>query len=154
VPPKPAIDEQDENRIAFLSATPRSHSTEPSTLEDGTPIRLRLTMTVSSSNAAIGDSVDFQVLHDVNLDNMVAIPRGARATGTIGNVEHRRLMGRGAKLDVKVDEIKLTNGQEIPLRAAKEASAGRSIYQTAVDMTISAHLKWTQYRCSLFMVKM
>src|SRR5258708_37784923 len=51
-------------------------------LEDGTPIKLRLTRTLSSADAKTNDKIDFEVLEDVKVKDIVVVPRGGIAWGT------------------------------------------------------------------------
>src|ERR1019366_9475219 len=51
------------------------------TLQDGTPVRLRLNRTVSSANVHVGETVDFEVTEPVINQNYVIIPKGAVALG-------------------------------------------------------------------------
>ena len=44
-------------------------------LEDATPIRLRFNRTVSSADAHVGDTVDFEVLQDLSVNGTLVIPR-------------------------------------------------------------------------------
>jgi len=44
-------------------------------LEDGTPVRLRLNRTISSADAHLGDTVDFEVLEDISVNGTLVIPR-------------------------------------------------------------------------------
>lgn len=53
-------------------------------LEDGTPIKLRLTRNLSSADATTGDLVDFEVLEDVKVKDVIVVPRGGLALATIG----------------------------------------------------------------------
>ena len=55
----------------------------PFVLQDGTPIKLRLSQTVSSADAHVNDRVEFEVLEDVMVDNVVVIQKGASALGTV-----------------------------------------------------------------------
>ena len=64
-------------------------------LEDGTPVKLRLSRNLSSATDKKGDQVDFEVLEDVSVDNVLVIPRGAVALATITEAEHKKSMGRG-----------------------------------------------------------
>src|SRR6266403_4035034 len=43
-------------------------------LEDGTPIKLRLTRNLSSADATTGDRVDFEVLEDVKVKDVIVVP--------------------------------------------------------------------------------
>jgi PEGA domain len=52
-------------------------------LEDGTPIKLRLSQTVLSADAHVNDRVEFEVLEDVLVDGVVVIPKGGTALGTV-----------------------------------------------------------------------
>ena len=52
------------------------------------------------------------------------IPKGAQALATITNAEPKRRMGRGGKLDVNVDSVRLTDGEKVQLRAEKDTKGG------------------------------
>lgn len=93
-------------------------------LEDGTPIRLRLTRNLSSGTDRKGDQVDFEVLEDVSVQNIVVIPRGGIAWATIAEAEPKKRMGRGGKLNVNIDSVRLRDGEKVPLRAIKEDKGG------------------------------
>jgi hypothetical protein len=93
-------------------------------LEDGTPIKLRLTRNLSSADATTGDRVDFEVLEDVKVKDVIVVPRGGLALATITEAEHKRRMARGGKLDVNIDDVRLIDGEKAPLRAVKEAKGG------------------------------
>src|SRR6266436_5807943 len=93
-------------------------------LEDGTPIKLRLTRNLSSADATTGDRVDFEVLEDVKVKDVIVVPRGGLALATITEAEHKRRMARGGKLNVNIDDVRLADGEKAPLRAVKEARGG------------------------------
>jgi PEGA domain len=93
-------------------------------LEDGTPIKLRLTRNLSSADAMTGDRVDFEVLEDIKVKDVIVVPRGGLALATITEAEHKRRMARGGKLDVNIDDVRLIDGEKAPLRAVKEAKGG------------------------------
>jgi hypothetical protein len=93
-------------------------------LEDGTPIKLRLTRNLSSADATTGDRVDFEVLEDIKVKDVIVVPRGGLALATITEAQHKRRMARGGKLDVNIDDVRLIDGEKAPLRAVKEAKGG------------------------------
>ena len=93
-------------------------------LENGAPIKLRLTRNLSSADATTGDRVDFEVLEDVKVKDVIVVPRGGLALATITEAQHKRRMARGGKLDVNIDEVRLADGEKAPLRAVKEAKGG------------------------------
>src|SRR5437879_5800510 len=59
-------------------------------LEDGTPIKLRLTRNLSSADATTGDRVDFEVLEDIKVKDVIVVPRGGLALATITEAQHKR----------------------------------------------------------------
>src|SRR6266478_3611534 len=83
-------------------------------LEDGTPIKLRLTRNLSSADATTGDRVDFEVLEDVKVKDVIVVPRGGLALATVTEAQHKRRMARGGKLDVNVDDVRLLDGEKAP----------------------------------------
>src|SRR5712692_9386065 len=93
-------------------------------LEDGTPIKLRLTRNLSSADATTGDRVDFEVLEDIKVKDVIVIPRGGLALATITEAQHKRRMARGGKLNVNIDDVRLADGEKAPLRAVKETQGG------------------------------
>jgi len=93
-------------------------------LEDGTPVKLRLTRNLSSATDKTNDTVDFEVVEDVNVSGVLVIPRGSTAWATITDAHPKRRMGRGGKLDVNIDKVRLKDGEKVALRAVKENQGG------------------------------
>jgi hypothetical protein len=93
-------------------------------VKDGTPIKLKLKRGVYSQYAKIDDEVDYLVDEELLVDNKIIVPEGALAKGKVLSAEHKRRMGRGGKIDISADAIKLFNSQSIPLRALQQARGG------------------------------
>lgn len=93
-------------------------------LQDGTPVKLRIARTISSADAKVGETVDFEVLEDIKLGEMVIIPRAGIAWATVTEAEPKRRMGRGGKLNVNIDSVRLVTGEKVALRAVKEGKGG------------------------------
>ena len=93
-------------------------------LEDATPIRLRFNRTVSSSDAHVGDTVDFEVLQDLSVNNTLVIPKGNLAFGTVTEAQPKRRMARGGKLEINIDYVKLLDSNKAALRAVRGGSGG------------------------------
>ena len=51
------------------------------TLEDGTPVKLRISQTVSSADAHLNDRVEFEVLEEIRISDALIIPKGGIAWG-------------------------------------------------------------------------
>jgi hypothetical protein len=93
-------------------------------LEDETPIRLRLNRTVSSAEAHVGDTVDFEVLDDITVNGTLVIPKAGLAFATVTEAQAKRRMARGGKLDMNIDYVKLVSGDRAALRAVRGGNGG------------------------------
>jgi hypothetical protein len=93
-------------------------------LEDGTPVKLRLTRNLSSADAHVGDTVDFEVLEEVKVGDLLVIPKGGVAWGTVTEAQAKRRMARGGKLGVNIDSVRLVDAEKVALRAVKEGKGG------------------------------
>jgi hypothetical protein len=93
-------------------------------LEDETPVRLRLNRTISSADAHVGDTVDFETLDDVTVNGTLVIPKGGLAFATVTEAQAKRRMARGGKLDINIDYVKLVSGDKAALRAVKGVKGG------------------------------
>ena len=96
----------------------------PNTLLDGTPVKLRLSQTMSSADAKTGEDVPFEVTEEVLVDGVVVLPKGAAALGNVTEAEPKRRMGRGGKLDIAMSYARLADQEKVALRASKEAKGG------------------------------
>jgi hypothetical protein len=114
------------------NATPSASATTPNPpaaqppliLLDATPIRLRLSRNLSSEDATVGETVDFEMLDDLVVDGLLVVPRGGAAIATVTEAQAKRRMARGGKLDVNIDYVRLANTDKVALRAVKEAKGG------------------------------
>jgi hypothetical protein len=93
-------------------------------LLDGTPVKMRLGRTISSSDAKVGDHVDFEVLDEVKVQEVVVIAKGATASGTVTAAEPKRRMGRGGKLDINMDSVRLVDNEKAALSATEGGNGG------------------------------
>jgi hypothetical protein len=118
--------QQAESKQAEQTAVP-AQTPRPSIgfgLEDGTPIRMRISRTISSADAQVDEKVDFEVLDDVKVGETIVVPRGGIAWGTITEAQPKRRMGRAGKLNVNIDAVRLNDGERAALRAVKEVKGG------------------------------
>ena len=113
------------NSLVFAQAPSQPSSPQIAFgLLDATPIKLRLSRTMSSKDAKTGETVDFEVLEDVKIGDVIVAPRGGIALATVTNAQPSRRMGKGGKLDINIDYLRLVNGEKVALRAIKEGKGG------------------------------
>lgn len=89
-------------------------------LQDGTPVKLRVSRNLSSADAKTGETIDFEVLEDVKFGEVVIVPRGGTAIGTVTRAKPKGRMAKGGKLDINIDYVNAVSGEKIALRALKE----------------------------------
>src|SRR5260370_25939594 len=93
-------------------------------LEEATPVKLRFNRTVSSADAHVGDTVDFEVLQDISVNGTLVISKGGFAFGTVTEAQGKRRMARGGKLEINIDYVKLVSSEKAALRAVKGGKGG------------------------------
>lgn len=92
-------------------------------LED-TPVRIKLSRNISSKDAKVGDKVDFTVIEEVKVKDVVVIRQGAMAMATVTKAKPKGRLGRSGKLDINIDYVQLATDEKVPLRAVKGGSGG------------------------------
>lgn len=86
-------------------------------LKKGTPVRLRLTKTYSTSNVEVGDGLQFEVLADARVEDYRVIERGAPAWAIAGmGTREARRFGRGGFLNLQLAGTYDVTGDQIALR--------------------------------------
>jgi hypothetical protein len=120
-------------------------------LEDGTPVKLKLNRTISSADAHVNDTVDFEVLEQVTVHDKIVISRGSIALGTVTEAEPKRRMARGGKLNVNIDSVRLTTREKIPLRAVKDVKGGGHVGAMTGAMVATAIVFFPAAPLFLFM---
>lgn len=120
-------------------------------LQAGTPVKLRLNTSLSSATARKGETVDFEVLDDVSVQDMVVIARGSIALATITEAEPKGHMGRGGKLDVSMDSVRLKDGEKVPLSGTKGGKGGGHTGAMTGAMVATSIVAWPAAPFFLFM---
>jgi hypothetical protein len=97
---------------------------QPHTLMDGTPVKLRLSETMTSANAKVGQEVPFEVVEDITVDGVVVLPKGSTAIGTVTDCNPKKSMGRAGKLDISISYARLADQEKVALRAVQDNKGG------------------------------
>ena len=128
-------DQQTSSAVVSVDAAAQPghiQSSQPGTLLDGTPVKLRISQTISSEEAKTGQEISFEVLEDVQVAGMTVIKKSDSAFGTITKASPKRMMGRAGKLDMAISYVRLADQEKALLRGSKD-SKGRG---SAVGMTV------------------
>jgi len=120
-------------------------------LEDGTPVKLRLSRTISSATAQVDERIDFDVLEEVKVGDLVVVPKGSIAWGTVTEAQAKRRMARGGKLDINIDAVRLANGDKAALRGIKDIKGGGHTGAMTGAMVATSLVLWPAAPFFLFM---
>jgi hypothetical protein len=120
-------------------------------LDDGTPIKLRLTRTSSSNDAQVNDNIDFEVLEEVKVGDLIVVSKGGLAWGTVTEAQAKRRMGRGGKLDINIDDVRLADSEKAALRAVKEVKGGGHTGAMTAGIVATSLVAWPAAPLFLFM---
>jgi len=93
-------------------------------LPEDTPVNLRITETISSATSKVNDKVNFEVVDDIKVGDIVVIPHGGNAIATVTEAHSKKSFGRAGKLNVNIDYARLANGDKVNLRAVKGVKGG------------------------------
>ena len=82
----------------------------------GTQLTVALSSDLSTKTSTPGDAFEARLASDLMVDNRVAVPAGARVTGTITDViSGSNAIGATPLLGLKFNHLELANGQTIPI---------------------------------------
>lgn len=87
------------------------------TIPAGTPIVLKNTETINSSNITIGSTVSFVVVSDVVVDGKVIVKAGSLADAQISYSKKKNYAGIAGEVVVSDFSVHAVDGTYIPLRA-------------------------------------
>jgi hypothetical protein len=87
-------------------------------------VKLRLSQSISSADARVGQEIPFEVVEDIRVDDSVVLAKGATAIANVTEAEHKKSMGRAGKLNVTISYARLGDNEKVALRAVKEAKGG------------------------------
>ena len=112
---------------------------------------MRLSRTISSSDAQVNDKVDFDVLEEVKVGDILVIPKGSVAWGTVTEAQPKRRVARGGKLDINIDAVRLADSEKAALRAVKEVKGGGHTGAMTAGIVAAGLIVWPAAPFFLFM---
>src|SRR5882762_1527845 len=113
-------------------AGPAHTGTGAFALANNTPVRVKLSKTISSATARVGDAVELEVVEDVIVDGVTVLPVGSKVSGVIAEAEPKKRFGHGGKLAFSITSIALADGEQVKVRCYQEASGSSNTSSDAV----------------------
>ena len=110
-----------------LNATAQSAAPQPAAntapvnvvLPDGTPVKLRMGATSGANGVRVGQTLELEVAEDVRVGEVVVITKGSPADAEVTNLRSGGNV-KGGWIDIDLDSVALSDGQRVPIRAAKQ----------------------------------
>ena len=81
------------------------------TIKAGTIVPLQSVRQVKAADVSEGQTVDFQVVQDVNVDGVCAIPHGTLVKGKVAEAKKSTIAGTKGRLVVNINSLILPNGE-------------------------------------------
>jgi hypothetical protein len=112
------------------AATVSTHPQDADSLlvPDGTPLLIKVVNEFSSSDAKVGDVIDFVVVFAVRADGITVIPKGTTFTAKVVSVSRARRGARGGRVKVAFEKFSLPTGEagsvRSPQNKANDAAKG------------------------------
>jgi hypothetical protein len=104
-------------------------------IPDGTIVRLAITEGLDSATNEVNDTVRLEAVEDVKVGDVIAVPKGSAGVGHVTDVDKKKRMGRGGKLNFTVDYVKAADGSNLRLRASSSAK-GKEKTGTVIATTV------------------
>ena len=108
-------------------ATISTHTNDADSLvvPDGTPLLIKVVKEFSSSNAKVGDVINFDVVLAVRVDGITVIPKGTALTAKVVSVTSYGRYGKSGHVKIAFEKFSLATGEVAGVRsqhAAKHAA--------------------------------
>ena len=128
-------DTQDRDSHGVFSVFERSPKHE---LPEGTNIPVRLTDSVDSETATVGQNVSGTVSSAVSAAGHVVIPAGSQVKGEVAEVKSAKRFGGQAMVAVRFDEVVTPDGDNVPVSGRLEAYSKKQVGKDTATIAGSA----------------
>jgi hypothetical protein len=120
----------------FLNTLVFGQEAKKITIPEGTIVVVKSIADISSKTAREGDLLDFITAEDILIDGVVVIKENARVSANVEDAEHAKSLGKQGSLTIKFSNVKAANGVNIPLRAVRGSSEGKSTIGATVALSV------------------
>jgi hypothetical protein len=108
----------ERTKVTAQDASPVT--TSKPVLTDGTAIRMKFVRAVVSSQVIAGEKVPLEVVEPVLAGKLVAISQHSTEEAIVMMAQAGRSMARGGNLQLKIEQVRLADGELVPVRAIKD----------------------------------
>lgn len=129
---------------SMLSLSFKTNDVAEVVLKAGTSIPLETVSMIQSDLVTVGQTIDFTVRQDVEVNDQVVIPSGSIAKGQVIRAQQPKAIGKEGFVEIQIKSVTAVDGQEVFL-------TGGNVYQEGEDkQTLSIILG--VFVCILFLL--
>ncbi|MGB3587239.1 MAG: hypothetical protein WBA23_11895 [Tunicatimonas sp.] len=129
---------------SMLSLSFKMNNVAEVVLKAGTSIPLETVSMIQSDLITVGQTIDFVVSRDVEVNERIVIPSGSLAKGQVIRAQQPRAIGKEGFFEIRIKSVVAVDGQEVFL-------TGGNVYQEGEDkQTLSIVLG--VFLCILFLL--
>ena len=134
----------DADGAAAVSAVPAAPENTEGLLQvpAGTSVKLRLTETATSGFSKTGETVWFEVVEDVTVEDQLLLSEGTRVRGLVRQAQKGKGGGIEGVLEIDLPAVKAADGTNIPV-AGQIVTSGKSKADKAATVAIAAGALWS-----------
>jgi hypothetical protein len=101
------------------TATTKANDADSLLVPDGTPLLIKVVKEFSSSNAKVGDVIDFDVVLAVRVDGITVIPKGTALTAKVVSVTRYGRYGKSGHVKIAFEKFSLATGEVAGVRRSQ-----------------------------------
>ena len=126
----------------FVSINKHTQAQEKTThiLKAGTPIPLKISKAVKAADLNEGQSVQFYVERDIDVDGITVIPYNTPVYGSVYMAKKSSWFGTKGKLGILINNLNLSNGVNIPLNNGDAFVTGKN--RTTLSVLLFLFVTW------------
>lgn len=102
------------------------------TIKAGTIVPLQSINLVKAADVEEGQSVDFRVINDVKVDDVIAISKGTLVKGSVTEARKSSIAGTKGRLKISISNLILPNGEPIYFSNTNVSLSGKNRTPLAV----------------------
>ena len=110
-------------------------------IPEGEEVKLKLSNSLSSGDAKVGDIVEFTVAEPLTIGGHIVIQQGAMAKGIVQTVTSQRFRRPGS-LELRFDSVRAADGEEVSLRGVY-SQQGRRVLIRGEEVELDAGTPFT-----------
>jgi hypothetical protein len=120
--------------LALLAISGLSFAQKQVTIKGGTIVPVEAVKNVRATEVRVGQNVDFQVVRDVIVDGIIAIPTGTIVKGSVYEAKRSTAFGTKGRLGIRLKYLNLPSGDVVNFASSDVYIQGKN--RTALSIIV------------------